>query len=73
MLLTPVQYERLPSLLQTIVDADRQIKNCLAPKVLTLAQARDIRGKLRHRRDLTGMAHKAYGNELKGRDGTARQ
>ena len=72
MMLTNAEFDRLPSLLQTIVAADRQLVAMRKP-VITIAEAREMRGHIRHRRGLTKMAHEAYGNELKGRDGTAKR
>ena len=71
-MLTQAQFEQLPSLLQTIVQADRQIRACRKP-VITIAEARELQGKIRHRRDLSKRAHDLYGNQAKGRAGAERR
>ncbi len=70
-MLTSAQFERLPQLLQVIVNMDRKLVAARPGQVVSLADARFYRSLLRERRDLTRAAGKAWGGAREN-DGTVR-
>lgn len=58
-MLTQAQYQRLPPLMREIVDADRKIAARIG-RVITLAEAREIRVMIGTRRTLTATADRIW-------------
>ncbi len=70
-MLTPAQFDRLPQLLQVIVNMDRKLVAARPGAVVALADAQFYRSLVRERRDLTRSAAQAWGS-ARTNDGTAR-
>ena len=70
-MMTQAQFERLPQLLQVIVNMDRKIRAARPGPVVSLSDARFYRALLKERRDLSQAAEQAWGGARKN-DGTAR-
>ncbi len=70
-MITPAQFERLPQIMQVIVNMDRKLVAARPGHIVSLADARSYRSLLKERRDLTRAAAEAWGGARRN-DGTAR-
>ncbi len=70
-MMTQAQFDRLPQLLQVIVNMDRKIRAARPGPVVAISDARFYRALLKERRGLTRAAEQAWGG-ARTNDGMAR-